>query len=134
MRGTYWPPKVGSSRPIDKGLHRSPAGNNYSANVQTSQREESVDSGPNPAERNEASQKQQRENKNAPENALGAKEQRRQEAEERLESKQIRHEEQEERKQIRHEKRDEREEVRQEEREERKRERQKARGQEESSL
>jgi hypothetical protein len=68
--------------------------------------EDSVDSGPNPAERNEASLKQQPEK-----NAHEAKDQRRQEAEERLERRQIRHEE----------------------REDRKRGRQKARGQEESS-
>jgi hypothetical protein len=107
-----WP-----SGPVDEGLHRSPAGNNYSANVQTNQREDGVDSGPNPSERDAAADKQQREEK-----ARGTKEQREREEEERLERKQIRQEEQEER-----------QEVRQEEREERKRERQKARGQEESS-
>jgi hypothetical protein len=73
-----------------------------------------VDSGPNPEETDAVSQKQPR-----VKNARGAKEQRRQEAEERLERKLIRQEE--------------REQIRQEEQEERKRERQKARGQEESS-
>ncbi len=104
----YYGPSWGeTSGPVEKGLHRPPAGNNYCANVQT-QPEGGwrVDSGPNPEETNEASHKQQPEK-----NARGAKEQRRQEADERLERKQIR----------------------QEEREERKRERQKARGQEESS-
>src|SRR5215208_4312263 len=81
------------------------------------QREDGVDSGPNPSERDAASDKQQREEK-----ARGTKEQREREEEERLERKQNRQEEQEER-----------EEVRQEEREDRKRERQKARGQEEES-
>ena len=74
--------------------------------AKTNQREVGVDSGPNPAERDEASHKQQPEK-----NGRGAKEQRRQEAEDRLERKQIR----------------------QEEREERKRERQKARAQGEES-
>jgi hypothetical protein len=74
--------------------------------AKTNQREIGVDSGPNPAERDEAPHKQQPEK-----NAHEAKDQRRQEAEERHERRQIR----------------------QEEREDRKRERQKARGQDESS-
>jgi hypothetical protein len=96
--------------------------------AKTNQREDSVDSGPNPSETNEASHKQQPEK-----NAHEAQDQRRQEAEERLERRQIRHEEREDREQVRQEEREEREQIRQEEREDRKRERQKARGQEESS-
>jgi hypothetical protein len=113
---TLWPPKVGPPDRLKKGCTGPPLGITTARRCKTNQREDSVDSGPNPAERNEASHKQQREEK-----ARGPKEQRR-EREERLERKQIRQEE-----------REDREQVRQEEREERKRERQKARGQEESS-
>ena len=90
---------------MNKGCTGLPLGTTTAQTCKTNQREDSVDSGPNPAERNEASHKQ-------PEKiAHEAQDQRRQEAEERQERRQIRHEE----------------------REDRKRERQKARGQEESS-
>jgi hypothetical protein len=85
-----------------------------------------VDSEPNPAQTNAASQQQEK-------NSRETKDQWRQEAEVRLEHDQIRHEERQEREQIRREEREEREQVRHEERQERKREREKARGQQESS-
>src|SRR5215212_3110820 len=97
------------ARPPDrweKGCTGLLLGTTTARTCKTNQREDSVDSGPNPEETNEASHKQQPEK-----NAHEAKDQRRQEAEERQERRQIRHEE----------------------REDRKRERQKARGQEESS-
>jgi hypothetical protein len=94
---------------LKKGCTAPPLGTSTARTCKTNQREDSVDSGPNPEETDAVSQKQPR-----VKNARGAKEQRRQEAEERLERKLIRQEE--------------REQIRQEEQEERKRERQKARG------
>jgi hypothetical protein len=123
-----WPPRV-ALRTGGKRVALGPRWEQLQREcAKTNQREDSVDSGPNPAERNEASQKQQPEK-----NAHEAQDQRRQEAEERLERRQIRQEEREDREQVRQEERKEREQVRQEEREDRKRERQKARGEDESS-
>ena len=125
---TLWPPKVGPPDRLKKGCTGPPLGITTARTCKTNQREDSVDSGPNPAERNEASDKQQPDK-----NAHEARDQRRREAEERQERRQIRHEEQEDREQVRQEEREEHEQIRQEEREDRKRERQKARDQEESS-
>src|SRR5215212_5930202 len=122
------------ARPPDrweKGCTGLLLGTTTARTCKTNQREDSVDSGPNPEETNEASHKQQPEK-----NAHEAKDQRRQEAEERQERRQIRHEEREDREQVRQEEREEREQIRQEEREERdvrNRERGKARGEQEGS-
>jgi hypothetical protein len=102
---------------VEEGLHRPPAGNNYSATAKTDQKEDGVGRGPNKPKRGSAFEKLQREReeKNVEED-LARDEEGRQE-----------------RKQIRQEEREERQQIRQEEREERKREREKVRGQEESS-